>query len=281
MADEPERWQLSGKAPEVYERELVPAIFEVFAPLVVAAAELLPGERVLDVACGTGVVARACAEVVGETGFVAGVDLNPGMLERARAGRPVAGHAAIEWRQEDAVALPFAQHAFDAVVCQAGLQYISDRHQATSEMRRVLAPGGRVVVLVWRSIVHSPGWSALADALGRHVSAEAAAIMHAPFVFGDSTDELRQLLTGAGFGPVSIEAHTRTVRFSSPAAFVKHQVSASPLALHVASVDDTARAALIDDVTSATHSLVDEHGLAFPVHAHIASARLSADPPTN
>ncbi len=276
MVDDSERWQLAGSAPEVYERELVPALFAVFAPLVVDAARLQPGDRVLDVACGTGVVARAAADVVGATGFVTGVDLNAGMLERARAGKPTPGHAEIEWREGDAVALPFDRHTFDAVVCQAGLQYVSDRQRAIDEMHRVLAPGGRVVVLVWRSITHSPAWVALADALGRQVSVEAAAVMHAPFVFGDATDELEQLLTTAGFDAVSIEAHSQTVRFASPAAFVQHQVSASPLAQHVAGVDDAARAALINDVVSATRLLVDEQGLAFPVSAHIATGRVSA-----
>src|SRR5919109_4471287 len=121
-----ERWQLGGNAPEVYETELVPAIFGPWAPLLVAKAALHEGERVLDVACGTGVVARMAAPHVGTGGHVVGVDLNPGMLARARASSPPEG-AAVEWREGDAGALPFSAASFDAVFCQLGLQYFPDR----------------------------------------------------------------------------------------------------------------------------------------------------------
>jgi SAM-dependent methyltransferase len=96
-----ERWQLGGNAPEVYEREPVPAIFEPWAPLLVARAALQEGEHALDVACGTGVVARLAAAQVGGRGHVVGLDLNPGMLARARASSP-AGGAAVEWQEGDA-----------------------------------------------------------------------------------------------------------------------------------------------------------------------------------
>ena len=101
-----ERWQLGGNAPEVYETQLVPAIFEPWAPLLVAQAALRAGERVLDIACGTGVVTRLVAPQVGPTGYVVGLDLNPGMLARARTSPPPEG-AAVEWREGDAAALPF------------------------------------------------------------------------------------------------------------------------------------------------------------------------------
>jgi len=239
-----ERWQLGGNAPEVYERELVPAIFEPWAPLFVARAALREGEHALDVACGTGVVARLAAAQVGRRGHVVGLDLNPGMLARARASSP-AGGAAVEWQEGDAGAMPFDGATFDAVLCQLGLQYFPDRQQAACEMYRVLKPGGRLVVLVWRALAHSPGFAALAAALERHVGPAAAAVMRAPFVFGDATDELRGLLVKAGFRTVRVSADVRMVRFASPATFVRHQVAGSPLASHVAQADDAARDALI------------------------------------
>ena len=124
-----ERWQLGGNAPEVYETRLVPAIFGPWAPLLVAQAALHAGERVLDVACGTGVVTRSVAPEVGPTGHVVGLDLNPGMLARARAFAQPEG-AAIDWREGDAGALPFDASSFDAVFCQLGFQYFPDRQQA-------------------------------------------------------------------------------------------------------------------------------------------------------
>ncbi len=136
---EREQWQVMGNAAEIYQRALVPAIFGPWAPRVVELAGLRPGERVLDVACGTGVVARLAAEAVGADGRVAALDMNPGMLAVA-AAVPAKG-AAIEWIEGSAEALPFADAGFDAVCCQLGLQF-PDREGALHEMARVAVPGG-------------------------------------------------------------------------------------------------------------------------------------------
>ena len=140
---------------------------------------------------------------------------------------------------------------FDIVFCQLGLQYFPDRRQAVREMHRVLKPSGHLVALVWRALVHSPGFAALAAALERHVSPAAGAVMQPPFVFGDKTEELRSLLTGAGFVTVRIRSDVRMVRFASPEALVHHQVEGSPLADHVAQVNDAAREALVREVSAA------------------------------
>lgn len=268
---QPERWQLDGNAPELYERELVPAIFASWAPLVVDKAALREGERVIDVACGTGVVTRLIPPEVGTVGRVVGLDLNPGMLARARSSPPPKG-ATIEWREGDVGALPFDRGAFDAVLCQLGLQYFPDRQLAAREMYRVLKPTGRMVALVWRALAHSPGFAALAAVLERHVSPAAAAVMRAPFVFGDTADEIRALLTQAGFRTVRVGAEVRMVRFASPGAFVRHQVTASPLASHVAAVDDAARDTLIREVAAAMQSYLNDDGLTFPIEGHILVA---------
>ena len=149
------QWQVGGSAPEVYERDLVPAVFGPWARLVVDLADLQSGDRVLDVACGTGVVTRVAAEKVGERGAVVAADLNPGMLALA-GSLPAPRGATVEWRQADAGALPFADQAFDVVLCQLGLQFFTDRAIALREMYRVLRPGGDVVVMVWRPIERSP-----------------------------------------------------------------------------------------------------------------------------
>jgi len=153
--------------------------------------------------------------------------------------------AIVEWREGDAGALPFAEALFDVAFCQLGLQYFPDRSQALREMHRVLKSSGRLVALVWRALVHSPGFAALAKALERHVSPAARAVMQAPFVFGDATEELRTLLLEAGFHTERIRSDVRMVRFASPEAFVRHQVAGSPLASHVAQVDEAARRALV------------------------------------
>ena len=269
---EPERWQLAGNSPEVYECHLVPGIFGSWAFLLIEQAELNPGQRVLDVACGTGIVARLAAPHVGSTGEVVGLDLNPGMLAVARSLPPPQG-ATVDWREGDAGALPFAEALFDVAFCQLGLQSFSDRSQAVREIYRVLKPSGRLVALVWRALAHSPGFAALADALERHVSPAARAIMQAPFVFGDATGDLRTLLLKAGFKTVRIRSDVRMVRFASPEAFVRHQVAGSPLASHVAQVDEAARQALVREVSAATQPYVNDEEMAFPIEGHIVIAR--------
>ena len=112
-----ERWQVSGNAAEAYERYLVPTLFTPWAHDLIARAALQPGERVLDVACGTGIVARLAAAHVGVAGHVVGVDLNPDMLAIARAQPPATASARVEWREGDANALPCNDATFDAVFC--------------------------------------------------------------------------------------------------------------------------------------------------------------------
>jgi ubiquinone/menaquinone biosynthesis C-methylase UbiE len=193
------------------------------------------------------------------------------MLAVARSLAPPQG-APVEWRDGDAASLPFPTGAFDVVFCQLGLQYFPDRRQAVREMYRVLRPSGRLVVLVWRALGHSPGFAVLAGALERHVSPAAGAVMRAPFVFGDTTEELRMLLTDAGFRSVTIRSDVRMVRFASPEALVLHQVAGSPLASHVAQADDVAREALIHEVAGAMQAYMNDEGVAFPIEGHIAVA---------
>jgi ubiquinone/menaquinone biosynthesis C-methylase UbiE len=224
-----ERWQLAGSAPEVYARDLVPAIFGPWAPILVEFAAPKPGERVVDIACGTGVVAKAAAERVGPAGRVVGVDLNPGMLAIARSQSGSSTAAPIEWHEASAEALPLPDGSCDIAYCQLGLQYFPDRARALNEMRRVLAPGARVALLVWRSIDHSPGFAALASVLDRHVGAAAGAVMRAPFVMEDAA-EIESLLAAAGFRDIVIGQRVGTVCFTSIERMVQCQVAGSPLA---------------------------------------------------
>jgi len=259
-----------GGAAEIYERHMVPAIFGPWAEDLLALATPKPGERVLDVACGTGVVTRLVAQRVGPTGTVVGFDLNPGMLAVARAVPPRHG-AQIEWREGTVSAIPVSDATFDLALCQQGLQFFPDRPAALREIRRVLAPRGRLALSVWRPIQHSSGFEALATALGRLIAPEAAAIMQGPFALG-SADEVRTLVTGAGFGDVVVQPAVKTLRFPSPEEFVRRYVAATPLAAVMAKANDEARAALITEVDAVLKSSVDHDGLAFPIEAHLVLA---------
>ena len=190
--------QISGTPGEIYERHIVLAIFARWAPDLIEAAGVRSGERVLDVACGTGVVTRLLAERVGAGGRVVGLDRDPGMLAVARTA---ASRLNIEWLEGSAVKMPLPDAAFDAVVCQQGLQFFPDRPAALREMRRVLVPGGRLALSVWRSIDHAPGFRVLEQALARRIGPEKAALP--PFSLGDP-EAIRAMVAGAGFREVRV-----------------------------------------------------------------------------
>jgi methyltransferase family protein len=187
------------------------------------------------------------------------------------AGQAPTG-APIARREGSATTLPWSDGSFDIVYCQAGLQFFPDRPAALREMHRVLVPGGRLGLMVWRGIEHSPGFGLFAAALARHVSSEAAGIMRAPLALGDA-EELRGLIGAAPFRDIAIRPAAETVRFPSAARFVQDQVAASPLAGHVAKVSDEARAALVGEIGDALRPYLAGGALAFPIEAHLASAR--------
>jgi len=272
-----EQWQVAGNAAETYEEALVPAIFAPWAPLVVGLANPQGGERVLDVACGTGIVARTLASCVGPGGAVAGVDLNPGMLKVARRVCSTESHSAaqIELHEASADKLPFLDALFNVVCCQLGLQFFPDRAAALREMHRVLVPGGRLAVMVWRGIHESPGFAVLADALERNVGGAAAAIMRAPFGLSDS-EELTALVRAAGFRDIAIQQRVGTVRFGSTEKLVSSYIAGSPLAGPVSQASDAARQALVADVQNALGKYMSDTELTFPIAAHLLSGRAGA-----
>jgi SAM-dependent methyltransferase len=267
-----QRWQLTGSAPEIYADYLVPAIFGPWAPVALDSAELQQGQSVLDVACGTGVVATGAAERVGTTGSVTGVDNNPGMLAVASAR----WGTQVRWQQGNAQELPFADRSFDRVICQLGLQYFPDRLAAVREMHRVLRPGGRVTVMVWRDVSHSPGFAALVNALETNVGPEAADVMRTPFGFGDDPAPLMQLLQDAGFADAVTQAASGMVRFASVQAFIRYQSAGSPLAAHVDLRDEALLARIADIVAADLDRPSADEPVEFAIEAHLG--RASKDP---
>lgn len=264
------RWQqVGGSAAEQYQRELVPAMFAPWAAAIVDLAAIGPGERVLDVACGTGVVTRLAAGRAGDTGRVVGLDINPAMLAVARS-LPESGGEPVEWIEASALEMPLPDGAFDLVLCQHGLQQVPDRLSALREMRRVLAPGGRVALCVWSRIEGSPGMAALVAALERHAGVEAADNRRAPFALGDPA-ELESLLVDAGFRDVRVQTLVETARFPSPEAMVDAQLAATPLST-LGAFTDEARQRVADHVRTALHSYLQGGALAVPMEAHIALA---------
>jgi len=199
---------------EVYETEFVPALFRPFADTMLQAAAVAPGQRVLDVACGTGVLARAAAPRVAPGGTVLGLDANPDMLAVARRVAP-----AIEWMHGRAEALPLPDANVDAVVSQFGLMFFDDRVAALREMQRVLRPGGRLAVAVCDAVERSPGYGALAALLHELFGERVAAAFRAPFAIGDAA-LLAGLARQAGLAHADVRAASASVRFASIDALV-------------------------------------------------------------
>jgi SAM-dependent methyltransferase len=265
------QWQFVGSVPESYERYLVPTIFGPWALDLVEVAGARPGERVLDIACGTGIVARTAARRVGSSGTVVGLDVSAPMLDVACVVAAGEG-LSIEWREGSAMKLPFPDTAFDLVLCQQGLQFFPDRAATLCEMHRVLGPGGRLALSVWRPIEGSPGFAVMAEALSHHISTEAGALLPSgPFGLGQET-ELRALLAGADFSEITIRPALKTLRYPSPVEFVRRYVAGSALAGPVAAAADDARAALLTEVNAGLGPYVDDQGLAFPIESNVAVA---------
>jgi SAM-dependent methyltransferase len=196
-------------AAKAYEALFVPALFGQWAPKVADAAQIQPGQRVLDVACGTGILGREIAQRIGSAGHVVGVDPSPGMVAVAKQLAP-----AIEWREGVAESLPFPDQSFDAVVSQFGLMFFTDRRQALREMLRVLIPGGRLAVAVWGSLDTMPAYATEVALLERMAGRQGADALRAPFVLGDRK-ELAALFSEAGAASAQVTTHRGTARFPS------------------------------------------------------------------
>jgi len=260
--------QYGGNAAENYERYFVPTIGMPFATALLDAAGLHRGERVLDVACGTGVVTRLAAERVGRNGAVAGLDINPSMLAVARSV-PLSG-AAIEWHEASAESLPLVDGSFDVVLSSLGLQFVADKALALREMRRVLAPDGRLAIATVGPT--PPLFAILEQALARHVKPEVAAFMRAVFSLHER-QELATLISGAGFRDAEVRSKALSLTLPGPGEFLWQYVHSTPLAAAVAQIDDEDRAALELDVVAGWRSFVKDGTLADDVSVVLTTAR--------
>ncbi|MDH5540589.1 MAG: methyltransferase domain-containing protein [Rhizobacter sp.] len=199
---------------DIYDEQFVPALFRPWGPVLCDAARIGPGQRVLDVGCGTGALTLTVADRVAPGGTALGLDPNPDMLAVARRKR-----GDIEWRDGRAEALPFADASFDATVSQFAMMFFDDGVAALREAQRVLRPGGRIAFAVCDAVEHSPGYAALAGLLERLFGKSVADAFRAPFALGDAA-RLRALCADAGLTDAQVAQHDGTVRFASIDALV-------------------------------------------------------------
>jgi ubiquinone/menaquinone biosynthesis C-methylase UbiE len=267
-------WQVEGNAAELYQRYLVPAITTKWAMDLVHRAQPKPGETVLDVACGTGVVARTAASMMAQ-GRVIGLDLNSGMLDVARTV-PSEG-APITWVEASAVSLPFPADSFDLVLCQLGLQFFPDKERALAEMRRVLLHSGRIALSVYSGVERTPGAYAFVQALDRVFGPHSSKIKRGEHSFYDP-EQLRNLLEEAGFAAVEVQTVTQQIAFPSLLDYVRFQLTATPMAGLLEDYGEIDREAAIAKVAAetahfSTAAMLQDGMFSFPQEAYVATAR--------
>lgn len=256
------------EAARAYEALFVPALLGQFASKVAEAAGIVAGERVLDVACGTGVLARETLKRVGANGSVTGIDVVPGMIAVAQQITPAA-----EWRQGQAESLPFSDESFDVVVSQFGLMFM-DRVQAISEMLRVLNSRGRLAVAVWNSLENIPAYATAAELFERIGGQQAAYALTAPFVLGDA-DELRKMFSDAGAHSVDVTTHSGTARFPSIRVMVEADLRGWLPVMGV-NLSEVQIRQILDEAEAVLSSYTTIDGqVRFDVSAHIVTGKKS------
>lgn len=266
-----ETFQIPLEIAEIYESKFVPALFADWAPHVVDLGDVTTGTSVLDVACGTGIVARTAAGLVGPTGRVVGVDLNQAMLTVAE--RVCQG---VELRRADVVDLPFEDATFDAVLCQMSLMFFPDLPAALSEMARVAKPQGVVVTMVPSSLDAQPAYRLLVELAARHAGPEAVAMLSAYWTCGD-LDELLGITRTSGLEVLSTRTRMGTVRLGSIDEFVAVEVESTPVRERLTDAEYDALRREAGDVLAAFTAA--DGSAEIPIEGHLVAARPVVVPP--
>lgn len=262
-------WGISGNWAEVYYACFIPTLIGRWAPKTLALVEPRAGERLLDVACGSGAVTRLAARAVGAEGQVAGVDLSPEILAVARKTRRQRHAAKIEWHEAPADKLPFDKGSFDIATCQFGLMFFPDKIAALKEMRRVLVKGGRIAIATWGKLENCTCMAAVAQAWREHYGEDTAAMLNRPHSMHDP-GELKTLARKAGFTHVEAGVLTGHAHFESPKALVCSYGALAGLEADVAK-----RNALVKTVSRLLKPYAGPRGIHCPVEVAFVRARRS------
>jgi ubiquinone/menaquinone biosynthesis C-methylase UbiE len=257
---------------EGYEGFMVPTLFRPWATRLSEAADPRPGERVLDVGCGTGIVARTVAAHLQSSAAITGIDISPDMLAVARAAAAREG-VTIDWREGSAERLPFPPSSFDLVLCQFAIMFFTDQRAALEEMRRVAAAGGRVLVSAWQGLDRHPFYRALHQILERRFGMSAVQEI---FSLG-SVDRLRQLFRSAGFVDLEIEPVSMTSDFPNPAGFLTGEIEVDTASIpSMQRLDTEARqaivAAIAEEMRSPLAAVTRGDHVILDFHANIVRA---------
>ncbi len=250
-----------------YESLFVPAVFETWTKHLIEGAGVRVGSRVLDVACGTGVLARGALARTGSNGQVVGADPAPGMLAAAKEIEP-----GIKWVLCGAEALDVGDQTFDCVISQFGMMFFQDRQKSADEMFRAMKPGGSLAIAVWRSVDHKPAYADIISVLEEQVGTAAADALRLPFSLGDAT-KVTSVLESSGFADIMVEAKIESATFPSS----RHMVEAElrgwlPLFDIFLNEDEIQNVLLESDKTLGKYAGPSGEAM-FPTSAHVFTAR--------
>jgi len=261
-------FQLAKGAAATYEQQKVKAIFRPLAEATLNAVDNSEDDVVLDVACGTGIVGRVFRERIAPKAVITGVDLHEGMIETART--VTSDHAdAFRWHTGDVTDMPFADGSFTVAMCQQGLQFFPDEDAALKKMRRVLQPGGRVIVTLWAEPPRF--FAAMADAIARHVSAEDATRSLAPFTYAGMTT-LPERLRSCGFAEVRLCDLTVDRVIHDPTANIPLEIIGNPVGPAVTAHGGKVMASIVSEVLAGCSDLLHGPDLISPQTARCFTA---------
>ena len=265
-----EDYQLAGNAAEVYEEQKVPAMFGPLAEATLGRLPLTEHDSIVDVACGTGIVARTARARLGPRPRIAGVDLNEGMIGVARAAPE--GGSSCEWHVCDVGAMPFEDSVFSQVICQQGLQFFPDENAALMEMKRVLMPGGKIALTIWSG--PSVLFTALAEALARYVDNSVAARSLAPFNYGGRAS-LEERLLALGYSGLTKEEFAVDRTIKDPANSLVKEILGNPVGPAVSAKGEAIMQNIVDQVMGAVADYRKGADLIVPQHTHLFQAHVS------
>lgn len=256
---------------ERYEATLVPVIFRPWARELIRRIVPESGERILDLACGTGAVGREVFASGVEPGVLIGADISEGMLDVARSKASEAG-IKVEYLQASADDLPFPDASFDVAFCQQALQFFPDRPAALRELKRVLVPGGRTVFCVSRKLELNPLLKAQAATLDKYAGTDAGNAVRAICAFDDE-QALRRLFQGAGMAEIEIESVTLTPSHPDGRAFARGAMGGMHTGDKMSRMSEDERNESIEYFMAGLGSCFDGVGIKFPHVSYVVTAR--------
>ncbi len=255
------------QAARGYETLFVPALFGAWTKHMIVAAEIDPQAHVLDLACGTGVLARDLRKSMGDQGRVVGVDPAPGMMAVARELAPD-----IEWQSATAEEMGFSDASFDVVLSQFGMMFFQDQNAAMQNVSRVLKPGGHCVVSVWNSLSANPAYGALVALIESEVGKDAAQAVALPFSLGNA-NKVTGIMADAGLSDIRVATLAETARFPNIRTMVEAELRGW-LPLFDIHLDETHIASVLESAERDLAAFADQDGAAvFTASAHILAAR--------